>query len=1471
MGADPERVKGLAPKSEMLTVDDDEMDNVDIYDENDVDKNCCEVDSPKEVGCWYLKCNVGQSPLRCLIDSGASLSLIDPVVFDALDSQAKTPLVDTKTTLHGANGQDLKVHGETYVDLNMGVDTYSVRMIVAQLGGGLQALLGMDFLAAQQSLLNLDEGVLVYDGVEYELVHKLDSSCCLVQLNEVIIVPGRSLVKVTGSVQGELTEPCGDAILETYELGLAPDGVLPPRSLVKIGENGKCSFTLINFENEALKLLPKTPVAQLTMLDDTPDICSLSHDTALTHQEPVASCTESEMCNVIDDSQKHCVDPQNICSSDLEGDNVELHEARCKPPTKSDGQELPDYMEDLYQEAVKNVSASQKQQVKDVLLEYIDLFAAKGMPLGRTSLIEHHIETGDAKPIKTPTRRFGPFYRKIVTEQVQSMLQQGVIQPSQSAWNLPLVLVKKPDGSYRCCEDARLLNEVTQKDAYPLPHISDCLDALVGASLFCSMDLNSGFWQIALESSSRAKTAFSTPDGGHYEFTVLPFGLCNAPATFERLIELVLRGLTWNQCLAFLDDIIVFGKDFDETLVRLKAVFGRLKRANLRLKPSKCHFFQKEVRFLGHCVSQSGVRPDERKIQAVKDWPTPRRLKDVRSFLGLASYYRRFIRSFSTVAAPMTALTEKNKPFVWDEACEQSFNQLKQALIQSPILDYPSPDLSCQFILDCDASEVGIGACLSQVIEGEEKVVAYASKTLSGPQRRYCVTFRELLSVITFTRHFRHYLLGRKFVIRTDHSSLRWLSNFRDLDENMLSRWITRLSEYDYTIVHRRGKSHGNADALSRRPREKCRRKCKRSDCSECTQMIGSVLPTIDEESEEICESEVTPSEPTVLPVSQCHSPSVQLPRSETESESSGQSETSMPCEPVQNVSVQSPSQLVTAPTDQMVISAVANDVASSDEEDAYPPLVNWMDSLPLEELALMQQSDPHISVVMAWKQENKPKPSTDELNGYSETVKALCARWNNLELLAGVLYRRWPLKHDVKQSCLQLVAPPGIQNDIFEQLHGSPLGGHLGITKTIAKVRDRFYWPGSKTDLTLWCKSCERCALAKGSPGHRAKLKPMPVYSFNQRVALDICGPMPESNGYVYVLVLCDYFTKYIQLIPTRSHTALECADAIVNNWITLFGAPRSLHSDQAAEFEGQLFKEMCKLLGMKKSRTSPHHPAGDGLCERANRSMLQMLRTLVNENRDDWYDMLPFIGMAYRSSVQESTGCTPNMMVFGREVDLPVDLQYGAPPRQEVRYRCVSEYVRWLRHSIQKAHELARKNLKKAIKRQKRNYDSKCRPYVCDLKGYCYRFIPPGGSTKMVRVWHGPYRVLEHISEENYIIQLTPTSKPVRCHINNLKPHVGRTPAAWVGYDEDHITQASAATKSSTPVIPEVDSNHSSLSDSSDQGDDQADLPPAVDSTSDDDQSTDAVSDPEVTPEPELRRGTRVRKLPKKYQDYI
>jgi hypothetical protein len=587
---------------------------------------------------------------------------------------------------------------------------------------------------------------------------------------------------------------------------------------------------------------------------------------------------------------------------------------------------------------------------------------------------------------------------------------------------------------------------------------------------------------------------------------------------------------------------------------------------------------------------------------------------------------------------PLTALTQKGKAFEWDDKCEESFQVLKRNLTDSPILAYPSPDPSDKFILDTDASNFGIGAVLSQVQGGTEKVIAYGSKGLSKSQRNYCTTYRELLALVEFAPYYKHFLLGRRFLVRTDHSSLRWLMRFKDA-EGLVGRWLAKLANFDFDIEHRAGIAHGNADALSRSPLIRRRRRCGREECNDCAGLGATPV--------KCCATLLSGSDGKVA----YHVRYAWPPQHGGELE------------------------------------GYDSDTASDGESDVGPVGVasvktvaqesNWVAAWSADELHKLQREDAAIGTVCGWYEDSKgKKPCRRMIAKSGPEIKNICGLWPTLVMKDGLLYRRWETTE--RGTVMQLLAPPALRTEIFNQLHSSRLGGHLGRKRTMGMIRSRFFWPMAKRDIEQWCKECNECAQVKPGPRHKAKLQQEPVGGRFERVAIDVMGELPlTANGNKYILVVSDYFTKWTQAFPMKNQTAMTVADTLVNHCFSLFGMPRWIHSDQGSNFESEFFQELCKLLDIKKTQTTPYHPQSDGMVERFNRTCQQMLKVFINENRSDWDDHLAQLLMAYRSSAHESTGLSPNFMMFGEELGLPIDLIVGAPPRHDSRYRCCTEYV--------------------------------------------------------------------------------------------------------------------------------------------------------------------------------------------------
>ena len=1165
---------------------------------------------PKVLGSYGVSDNasvyvpgwVGNVAIDMLLDTGSAVTLIHKRLLDRVDKGKR--MSEAKERVISANGQPLEILGTCQVRIRLGgINTYHNVLVANDITQ--DCLIGVDFLAKNNCLIDFEAGLVKAGNRDVSMGCRREEgvTCGKVRLVETVTVPGGHEMVMSANVGAVSDEVTG--IIEPCPGFVSKHSILVARVVAK----------------------PKDNQVLVRLLNPSPEPIVLHRDTTL------GTFTQCEVERSLKPNTK-------VCQVTSAGGT---HKSSNSSKTK---------LTRLFNWEGTDITGPQKSRLNELLNEFEDVVSKGSADIGRTDRVRHRIPTGDASPVKQSPRRV-PYHQKDeMDKNLKSMLDDGVVQPSSSPWASPVVLVKKKDGSTRFCVDYRRLNDVTRKDAYPLPRIDSTLDALGGAKYFSTIDLASGYWQVEVEPCDQEKTAFATPQG-LFEFRVMPFGLTGAPSTFQRLMESVLAGLQWSTCLVYLDDIIIFSTTFEEHLERLREVFSRLRDAGLKVKPQKCQLFRKVVPFLGHVISKEGVATDPSKVDAVAKWPVPLTKTELRSFLGLASYYRRFIKNFAAVASPLHhALTVGNeKTFVWTTACDRAFSELKKCLVDAPVLSYPRSDE--EFILDTDASDFGIGAVLSQIQDGEEKVIAYASRTLSKSERNYSVTKREMLALVFYSQHFRHYLYGRRFIARTDHDALRWLTNFKE-PSGQVARWLEKLAEFDFKVQSRPGKRHGNADGLSRRPGQ------------------AAGVPEV---------------------------------------------------------------------------SAV--EIADTNSDGAWCP--TWT----AVELRSLQLADPAIRHVLSWRESRSDPPPKEELQGLSRTVHNLCSHWEVLEIRNGVLYRRYENEDGTTSEPL-LVVPRCLVNDVLTSLHDSPTSGHLGITKTLAKVRERFYWPGQRQDVEEWLMKCEKCATGKGAKkGNRAPLVSCPPGYPMERIAIDILGPLPESSkGNKYIMVVGDYLSKWTESYAIPNQEARTVAQKLVDEFICRFGTPETIHTDQGRNFESSLFQEVCNLLGIKKTRTSAYHPEGDGMVERFNRTLEAMLSKYVTKHQRDWDVHLPRVMMAYRSSVQESTGFTPYHLMFGREIRLPADVMFGSTPDQP---KDTHEYVKELRKNLEEAHELAREHLKTAQKRQKRYHDARGTGNGFGIGDRVWLFnsaTKKGESRKLQSPWLGPFVILDKLSDVNYKI---------------------------------------------------------------------------------------------------------------------
>lgn len=887
------------------------------------------------------------------------------------------------------------------------------------------------------------------------------------------------------------------------------------------------------------------------------------------------------------------------------------------------------------------------EQQKRLELVIKDIFCSMKSEIGCTNLVELKIKT-NSDPIK---QRYYPLSRVLQNEvnaELEEMLRKDIIEPSNSPWSSPIVMVRKSGGGWRFCVDYRSLNRVTVKDSYPIPFVSATLDKLRDARFLSTLDIKSAYWQIPVSKESRPLTAFTVPNRGLFQFKRMPFGLANAPAVWQRLIDQVV-GVDLEQFVfVYLDDVIICTPTFDQHINILREVVSRISKAGLTLNREKCNFCKSELRYLGYIVNASGLLVDPEKVEAIMSIPPPKNISDIRRIIGMASWYRRFVPNFSTLVAPLTALTRKNTKFNWNSDCDSAFNAVKEHLIRAPILT--CPDFDKPFIIQCDASDFGVGAVLTQGQNDDERVISYLSRSLTKSERRYSTTEKECLAVLFAIEKLRPYIEGTHFTVVTDHYSLKWLNSIKD-PVGRIARWAVRLQQYDFEVIHRKGKDNVVPDALSR-------------------------------------------SVPVVEPVSVPAIPSM--------------------------------------PSNKL-------DVPPSESDPWYCRMVTNVQNSPAK----------------------FPKWWLDDGKLYK------CAK------------TVYPALMDSRDSWL-LVVPRDQRLAILRDHHDPPTCGHLGISKTFARIAQHYYWPKMRSSVTRYVNRCEVCLktkpLQRASAGQMLSQQPTASRPF-QILSIDLVGPLPRSNsGYSYVLSVHDVFSKYPLFFPLRSATTKTVLRWLEDHVILVYGIPEKIIADNGPQFRSKVFQETLQGYGISLRFTAHYHPQANPV-ERVHRVLKTIISSYVENNHKTWDTFLAKAGCAIRSAKHEVTGLTPNFVVFGRDPKfIPgPDIANKSPTRYDPVQRALT---------LEKVFVDVQKRLQDSFNKTRDRYNLRHRNEKFALNQQVWRrnhIISSAANqftAKFAPKFRGPFIISKILSPWSY--ELTDSSGRIQgvWHAKDLKSHPPELP---------------------------------------------------------------------------------------------
>ena len=985
-------------------------------------------------------------------------------------------------------------------------------------------------------------------------------------------------------------------------------------------------------------------------------------------------------------------------------------------------------LKDLQINENQDLDEEQRKEVTALVTEFQDVFAIDDETVGRCDLLEHVI---NLKPGATPHAespiRFSP---KILDDQrkwVEEKIDQGVLRESVSPWGAKIIPVLKGDGiSIRWVVDYRFLNNATEKVVTRLPRVESTTDRLAKAKWFCGVDLVNGYLACPVKESDRHLTAINT-EFGLYEFCYLPQGLCNAGATFSRLMEAVLRGMTPERCLIYLDDVLSFGEDFQSMMSNLREILNRFRRNGLILKARKCSLFRRQVTFLGHVITAGkGSSPDPKLVESIRTWPLPKTKRQMRTFLGKTGFYRRYIKSYAEIARVLYDLTKADTKFAMQREHILAWQELKDILCTYPVLRFPMWEE--KFILNYDTSNTATAVTVTQKFHDGEHPIAHTSRGLSKAERNYQAHKKELLGFVYWTNYHKVYTWGRPFHARVDNRVVQHWRSMKTPPSQIIARWLELLSDFNFTIEHRAARLHIDVDSLTRLGQE-------------------------EEINNADTDLEWNPKPAGVSRVQKIIKPTpVQMPFEALSSDESAEeaSRGNLSLETLHAIRGMFPETGKTR----------------KDIED----MRNFKMPLPIDPHTISNEqcSDDVLARVYLWLKAGKA-PTHQQLDGVSREVRNLASQFELLYLKDDCIFKKYIEDDDTIIE--QLLIPYSMRESVLYLCHDHPSAGHLGVDRTIDRVKKRFYWHGYKKDVELLIQSCEPCEKKRTGPTKsHANISPNNVgYNF-QRLGIDLVGPLPKTScGNTYILTASCRFSGWHEAWGVSDITAKGLAEVFTNEFVCRYGAVSNLHADNGKNISRGLWKEFCNILGIEDSNTVPYTPR-ENWDERFHRFLHEIERAYnPKKNGLEWDEMLPKILMATRSSKHSRTGLSPYYMLHGTEMRLPVDIMFSRSPEECSKY----EYVKDLRFKLQEAHQRVRNLSGQENERQAEVFGKKVKELkfsVGDTVWYWLPVVEKGNTRKFQPMWTGPYIIQKKIAGAIVRIKHLYENKKKIAHIDKL-----------------------------------------------------------------------------------------------------
>ena len=1205
----------------------------------------------------------------CLIDSGSQVTMMSHSLYQT--SFGDFPLHDVSTlNVMGAGGKVVPYLGYISVNVHLDKDTYgldvspTILILICPdscIHNIYPVILGTNVLRyCVDAVHNLfgqvfDDQIDVCSAMTFiyrDLPSSPDGKIGSVQVygQEVTIPPGKSL-EVKCESHSHIPFTRDDVLIHEPVSPTLPEGLRVVSCLVPVTQLSSLEMVVINDTDEPITLKKRTTIGDIYFYD-----CKYNIDDVLTQLAP----NESDIT-------------ATAASTHVNPDTT-------TPPP-------PDSTLEFKFGGVKDIDPEYCKEFEKELFLREKVFIKHDYDIGRTTastLFDMNLTPGP--DIRERARPIPPRDFEDCRAHIHSLLEANIIRPSHSPYASPIVLLRKKSGALRMVIDYRKVNARTVKDGYSIPKVEDLLLTLNGSRYYCQMDLCKAYYQVPMSDRARKYSAFITPFG-LFEWDRLSQGLANAPACFQRLMETVFSDMNLTELIIFLDDILVHAKDLPELKERTLRVLDRLASYNLKLDPSKCIFGATEVKHLGYVISDGTVRPDPDKVSAVKTWPRPRTVKDVKSFLGFAGFYRRFIPNFSVLAKPLHDVTSgyvatrtkatkgvkkevKDKNVLslssdistrWTDKQENAFRSLIDALTGDLVITLA--DRAKPFVLHTDASGHGLGAILYQEVDGQMKVISYASRILSKTEMYYPAHKREFLALKwAMCEKFKDYLLGAKTTVVTDNNPLCYILKNAKLDATS-HRWLSSLSMFDFDLKYKKGISHVDADTLSRLNE-------------------GSPLKEDETYSRTIADIEF------LVQKAAKYEDDVSLSKMEAK----------------EIHAVMLPHLVVNAcsccPRDSSpLVSQLACNVEFLPDDVLEPKSSSEMlEPISSAKWSELQKKDPILSYV----RDRVSCHKNIECKPFEKELKVFAKEQSRLRIYDDVLYRCSEVSDEL---VLQLVIPPSHRDIALQGIHEDLF--HVGLKESLVQLKSRFFWPFMNLDLEDKVRSCVRC-IQKGARTQKAAMKTIVTTCPLELLSIDFltieCKGMKQN-----VLVMMDHFTKFGVAVCTKDQTAKTVARVLWYNFFMIYGFCSRILSDQGRDFESQVVKELCSIAGIKKCRTTPYHPSGNPV-ERWNRTLIGLLRGLEDDKKEDWKRYLPEVTHAYNACIHSSTGFSPYFLMFGRHPRLPIDLAFGISQNGD-KSPTTRHYVKTLKNRLSVAYKAATESMKQTALKNKVRYDVSAR----------------------------------------------------------------------------------------------------------------------------------------------------------------